>query len=159
MSILDMTPPHLLSWCQTRIAHFLKSCNIFNEMLAAVYDNMYTKGIQVDERDLLFTTINVYIIKIMADLQPLFFANFLHQTDKSDILVSEVGIDFDSCFSINDVTKRENITNLYSYKFKLTMSTTFELISPLRSTIYQALLLHCLKTDFQYQKRMIFTVP
>ena len=90
MEILGMTPLHLLSWCQTRMAHFLNSCCIFDDMLAAVYDTMYTKNIRVDERDLLFSAINIYIIKLMADLQPHFAEKFLRQADKSDLLVSEV---------------------------------------------------------------------
>ena len=90
MEILDMTPLHLLSWCQTRMAHFLKSCAVFDDMLAAIYDTMYTRGIRIDERDLLFTCINVYIIKVMADLQPKFYAGFLRKADVSDLLVSEV---------------------------------------------------------------------
>ena len=72
MEILEMTPLHLLSWCQIRMAHFLKSCHVFDAMLAAVYDIMYIKGIRVDERDLLFSVMNVYILKIMSDLQPKF---------------------------------------------------------------------------------------
>ena len=66
MDILEMTPLHILSWCQTRMAHFLKSCRVFDGMLAAAYDVMYTKGIRVDERDLLLSFINVYVLKIYS---------------------------------------------------------------------------------------------
>ena len=90
MEILEMTPLHLLSWCQTRMAHFLKSCHVFDVMLAAVYDIMYIKGIHVDERDLLFSVMNVYILKIMSDLQPKFEGTILRQADKVDLLVSRV---------------------------------------------------------------------
>ena len=90
MKILKMTPLHLISWCQTRMAHFLKSCHVFDGMLAAVYDVMYTKGICVDERDLLFSVMNIYILKIMTDIQPNFEGTFLHQADKTDLLVFRV---------------------------------------------------------------------
>ena len=90
MEILEMTPLHLLSWSQTRMAHFLKSCHVFDMMLAAVYDIMYIKGIHVDERDLLFSVMNVYILKIMSDLQPKFEGTILRQADKMDLLVSRV---------------------------------------------------------------------
>ena len=90
MEILEMTPLHLLSWCQTRMAHFLKSCSVFDDMLATVYDTMYTRGIRVDERDQLFTAITVFIIKIMADLYPQFDKGFLRKADMSNLLVSEV---------------------------------------------------------------------
>ena len=41
-------------------------------MLPAVYDTMYTKGIRVDERDLLFTAENIFMVKVFADIQPNF---------------------------------------------------------------------------------------
>ena len=63
MEIHKMTL-YLLSWCQTCMAHFLKSCLVFDGMLAAVYDVMYTEVICVDEQDLLFSVMNVYILKI-----------------------------------------------------------------------------------------------
>ena len=73
MEILELQPLHLISWCQTRMGHFLKACKVFNDnMLPAVYDTMYTKGIRVDERDLLFTAENVFIVKVFADIQPNF---------------------------------------------------------------------------------------
>ena len=83
MKIPEMTPLYLLSWWQTSMAHSLKSCHVFDGMLAAVYDVMYTEGIRVDERDLLFSVMNVYVLKIMSDLQPTFEGKFLHQADKT----------------------------------------------------------------------------
>ena len=72
MEILELSPLHLLSWCQTRMSHFLKSCEVFDSMLPAVYDAMYMKGIRIDERDLLFTALNIFILKVMAELHPFF---------------------------------------------------------------------------------------
>ena len=66
MEILEMTPLRILSWCQTRMAHFLKSCRVFDGMLAAVYDVIYTKGIRVDEQNLLFSVMNAYVLKIYS---------------------------------------------------------------------------------------------
>ena len=80
---------HLLSWCQTCMAHFLKSCHVFDGMLTAVYV-MYTEVICVDEQDLLFSVMNVYILKIISDLQPKFEGTFLCQADKMDLLVTRV---------------------------------------------------------------------
>ena len=72
------------------MAHFLKSCHVFDAMLTAVYDIMYIKGIRVDEWDLLFSVMNVYILKIMSDLQPKFEWKILRKADKMDLLVSRV---------------------------------------------------------------------
>ena len=90
MEILELTPLHLLSWCQTRMGHFLKACKVFNEMLPAVYDTMYTKGIRIDERDLLFTASNIFILKLLAEIQPEFDKGYLRKADKSSLLVSTV---------------------------------------------------------------------
>ena len=59
-------------------------------MLGAVYYVMFSKGIRVDERDLLFSVMNVYALKIMSHLQSKFDGTFLHQVDKTDLLVSRV---------------------------------------------------------------------
>ena len=72
MEILELQPLHLISWRQTRMGHFLKACKVFDDMLPAVSDTMYTKGIRVDERDLLFTAENIFIVKVLADIQPTF---------------------------------------------------------------------------------------
>ena len=44
-----------------------------------IYDVMYTKGIHVDEWDFPFSVMNVYILKIMSDLQSKFEGTFLCQ--------------------------------------------------------------------------------
>lgn len=90
MEILELQPLHLMSWCQTRMGHFLKACKIMDEMLPAVYDAMFTKGIRVEERDLLFTAKNIYIIKLLADIQPSYENGYLRKADKSNLLVSTV---------------------------------------------------------------------
>ena len=88
MEILELQPLHLISWCQTRTGHFLKACKVFNDnMLPAVYDTMYTKGIRVDERDFLFTAENTFIVKVSADIQPNFEKSYLRKADKSSLLV------------------------------------------------------------------------
>ena len=82
MEILELQPLHLISWCQTRMGHFLKACKVFNDnMLPAVYDTMYTKGI------LLFTAENTFIVKVSADIQPNFEKSYLRKADKSSLLV------------------------------------------------------------------------
>ena len=72
------------------MGHFLKACKVFDDMLLAVYDTMYTKGIRVDERDLLFTAENIFIVKVLADIQPNFEKGYLRKADKSSLLVSTV---------------------------------------------------------------------
>ena len=71
------------------MGHFLKACKVF-DMFPAVYDTMYTKGIRVDERDLLFTAENIFIVKVLVDIQPNFEKGYLRKADKSSLLVSTV---------------------------------------------------------------------
>ena len=68
MEILKLQLLHLTSSYQTR--HFLKACKVLDDMLPALYDTMQTEGIRVDERDLLFTAENIFIVKVLADIQP-----------------------------------------------------------------------------------------
>ena len=89
MEILELQPLHLTSCCQTRMGHFLKTCKVF-DMLPAVYDTMYTKGIRDDERNLLFTAENIFIVKVLADIQPNFEKDYLRKADKSSLPVSMV---------------------------------------------------------------------
>ena len=99
LEILESTPLNLISWCQTRMAHFLKAARVFDEMLPGVYDVMYTKDVKEDDRDILFTPKNVFILKIMSELDPLFNAHYLKKADKGDLLVSTV---FDLAHSFAD---------------------------------------------------------
>ena len=88
MEILELQPFDLISWHQTRMGHFLKACKVFDDMLPAVSDTMYTKGIRVDERDLLFTAENIFIVKVLADIHSAFEKGYLQKADKSSLLVS-----------------------------------------------------------------------
>ena len=45
LEILESSPLHLISWCQTRMAHFLKAAKVFDDMIPAIYDVMYTKDV------------------------------------------------------------------------------------------------------------------
>ena len=90
MEILELQPLHLISWCQTRMGDFLKVCKVFDDMPPAVYDIMYTKGVRVGKRDLLYTAENIFIVKVLADIQPNFEKSYLRKADKSSLLVSMV---------------------------------------------------------------------
>ena len=90
LEILESSPLHLISWCQTRMAHFLKASAVFDNMLPALYDVMYTKNVKEDDREVLFTPKNIFILKIVADLDHVFNCHYLKKADKGDLLVSTV---------------------------------------------------------------------
>ena len=48
MRILEMKEVHLISWCGTRMAHFLDACTLFSEVVVAVYDVMCSHDIKVE---------------------------------------------------------------------------------------------------------------
>ena len=42
LRILELKPIHLLSWCNTRMAHFLDACVRFDEIIVGVHDSLYS---------------------------------------------------------------------------------------------------------------------
>ena len=90
LSILEVQPIHLISWCQTRMGYFCKACTACNDILQAVYDVMATANIRVEERDIFFTAKNIYTLKLVSDVEPFFSRELLRPSDKSNLLVSTV---------------------------------------------------------------------
>ena len=90
MEIVELQPLHLVSWCQTRMGHFLTACRLFSDSLVPLYDVMYSKNIKAESRDLLFAPINVYCILLLSSLNDTFMPSFLKAVDKTDLLVTQV---------------------------------------------------------------------
>ena len=111
------------------MAQFLKSYHAFDGILTAVYDVMYTKGIPVDEQDLLFSVTNVYVLKIMSDLKPKFEETFLRQAEKTDLVVSrEVNMSDFFCLIIGIF---DNIIWIYFFKIRYISTRTEIYLGPL----------------------------
>ena len=50
MAALEMSHGiHLMTWCATRMAHFLKACKRFDELLILVYNAMVTMDLKQEE--------------------------------------------------------------------------------------------------------------
>ena len=62
MGFLEMTPIHLISWCWTRMTHFLEACAVFNKLLVPLHDTLFSLNIRKEERDTLFTAENIYTL-------------------------------------------------------------------------------------------------
>ena len=90
MQMMNLTPIHLISWCTTRMAHFLEACVVFEEMLVPIHDTMFSLNIRNEERDVLFTAENLYTLKIMCDIYKDFHHGYVRMVDKSSLLVSTV---------------------------------------------------------------------
>ena len=89
MSILEMTKGvYLISWYATRMAHFLTACGKFNDLLVPIYTTMYTSGLKKEDRDALFTTENIYTMKVIVGVEKTMYGHYLRQVDKSANLVS-----------------------------------------------------------------------
>ena len=61
-----------------------------NKTLPALYNAMYANNIRVEERDILFTAVNLFIVKILADIEPFFQKLYLRKADKTNCLALTV---------------------------------------------------------------------
>ena len=90
MAALEMSHGiHLMTWCATRMAHFLEACKRFDELLIPVYNAMVTMDLKQEERDKLFQANNIFTMKLITDLQPIMLNRLQRTVDKDGYLVSE----------------------------------------------------------------------
>ena len=80
---------HLMTWCATRMAHFLEACKRFDELLIPVYNAMVTMDLKQEEQDKLFQANNIFTMKLIADLQPIMLNRLQRTVDKDGHLISE----------------------------------------------------------------------
>ena len=89
LRMLELKPIHLLSWCNTRMAHFLDACERFDTIILAIHDTLYSADKKKEERDALFNVSNIYIIKLLKDVCGIFSVNYLRPVDRDTIMASE----------------------------------------------------------------------
>ena len=90
MAALEMSHGiFLMTWCATRMEHFLEACKRFDELLIPVYNAMVTMDLKLEERDKLFQANNIFTMKLIADLQPIMLNRLQRTVDKDGHLVSE----------------------------------------------------------------------
>ena len=90
MVVLEMCHGvHLMTWCATRMAHFVIACQKFDELLVPVYNTMFSMALKTEERDNLFKAENIYTLKLVSDLHSLMHNKLQRSVDKNDFLVSE----------------------------------------------------------------------
>ena len=89
LSILEVQPIPLISWCQKKMGYFFKACTTCNDILPAVYV-MATANIRAEERDIFFTAKNIYTLKLVSDVELFFSRELLRPSDKSNLFVSTV---------------------------------------------------------------------
>ena len=70
------------------MAHFFEACIVFNKLLVALHDTLFSLNIKKEERDTLFTAANIYTLQVMCDLHHSFHDKYLRQVDKSTHLNS-----------------------------------------------------------------------
>ena len=80
---------HLITWCATRMAHFLEASKRFDELLVPSYNAMFTMGLKKEDRDKLFQASNIFTMKLVADLHPVMHNRLQRTVDKDGHLVSE----------------------------------------------------------------------
>ena len=55
MKMLQMTPFHLLSWCATRMCHFLDACVICDDSLVPLYNTLVPCNVNTESRNRFFS--------------------------------------------------------------------------------------------------------
>ena len=89
MAALEMSHGiHLMTWCTTRMVHFLEACKRFDELLIPVYNAMVIMDLKQEERDKLFQANNIFTMKLIAD-QPIMLNRLQCAVDRDGHLVSE----------------------------------------------------------------------
>ena len=89
MNVLEMAKGvHLMTWCATRMAHFLVACMKFNELLVPVYNTMYSEDLKKEERDALFHVNSIFTLKVVSDIHGVMHNKLLRSADKTECLVS-----------------------------------------------------------------------
>ena len=88
LGILELGKMYLLSWCSSRMAHFMDACHVLENMVVALYDATFTQSIQKEERDSLFSPEILFILKLITDVRKCFKNGYLRKVDKSNALVS-----------------------------------------------------------------------
>ena len=99
IKMLELKEIHLLSSCSTRMAHFLTACVSFNEIIIPVYDTMFTNNLRKEERDNLFTAENIYMVKLMCDINEIFYVEYLQKIDVNNALAA---LEFQHFFATAD---------------------------------------------------------
>ena len=90
MAALEMSHDiHIMTWCATRMVHFLKACKKFDELLILVYNAMVTMDLKQEELDKLFQANNIFTMNCIADLQPIMLNRLQCTVDKDDHSVGE----------------------------------------------------------------------
>ena len=88
LGISELGKIHLLSWCDIRMVHFLDARHVLENMIVALYDVMFTQSIRKEECDSLFSSENLFMLKLMVDVRKCFKNGYLQKVDKSNALAS-----------------------------------------------------------------------
>ena len=87
LDILCMKKVHLITFCLTRIAYLLDSCLKAVELLVPIFDVLISAGVKMDETDSFLTPKDLFIMHILADLQPVFNKFLPKAVDKGDRVI------------------------------------------------------------------------
>ena len=78
IKMLQMAPFHLLSWCATRMCHFLDVCIIFGDSLVPLYNTLVPCNVNTEPRDKKTLKKKHLLLKATEP-----FLRYLRQVDKS----------------------------------------------------------------------------
>lgn len=90
MQIVGLTPIHLLSWCGTRMTHFLDVCVQIERVLKPLFDTIMSANIIPEKRDRYFTANDFFWLKILIGIQGAYCPTYLKKVNLSASLIFEV---------------------------------------------------------------------
>ena len=87
LAVFSMKTVHLMTFCPTRLSYLLDSCLKAVELFITLCDVLSTIGIKKEEIDYFLAPKHLFIMHILADLQPVFNKYLLKAVDKDDGII------------------------------------------------------------------------
>ena len=72
LTIMEMSPVHMLTWAGTRMGGFLDGCKKFSAILKSFMDTLVTGNIRTEETLFLLSPMGIFLLQLMSDLSPVF---------------------------------------------------------------------------------------
>ena len=87
LAVFSMKKVHLMTLCPTRMSYLLDSCLKAGALFIPLCDVLTTIGIKKEETDSFLAPKNLFIVHILADLQPVFNKYLIKAGDKDDGII------------------------------------------------------------------------
>ena len=87
LAVFSMKKVHLMTFCPTRMSYLFDACLKAVKLFITLCDVLTTIGIKKEETDSFLAPKNLFIVHILADLQPVFNKYLIKAGDKDDGII------------------------------------------------------------------------